>query len=84
MHSLEDRTQVLKIPVGSSQTVMPENTIQDRTHSTYKDFVLSSKLEKFLFVYYMDDPIRKDHDRELFDHLSLRKRRNRINFDNKK
>nr|UEN67517.1 hypothetical protein RF2 [Sophora wilsonii]UEN67536.1 hypothetical protein RF2 [Sophora wilsonii] len=37
---------------------------------------------EFLFVYYMDmdDPIRKDHDWELFDRLSPRKRRNIINF----
>nr|YP_010982165.1 hypothetical protein RF2 [Habropetalum dawei]YP_010982180.1 hypothetical protein RF2 [Habropetalum dawei]UZP15890.1 hypothetical protein RF2 [Habropetalum dawei]UZP15905.1 hypothetical protein RF2 [Habropetalum dawei] len=36
---------------------------------------------EFLFVYYMDDPIRKDHDWELFDRLSLRKRRNIINLN---
>nr|UEN67600.1 hypothetical protein RF2 [Sophora davidii]UEN67619.1 hypothetical protein RF2 [Sophora davidii] len=37
---------------------------------------------EFLFVYYMDmdDPIRKDHDWELFDRLSPRKRRNIIHF----
>ncbi|CAN4120988.1 unnamed protein product [Withania somnifera] len=29
------------------------------------------KYLEFLFVYYMDDPIRKDHDWELFDRLSL-------------
>ncbi|KAL8472649.1 hypothetical protein ACS0TY_029745 [Phlomoides rotata] len=29
----------------------------------------------------MDDPIRKDHDWELFNRLSLRKRRNRINLN---
>ncbi|KAL8513777.1 hypothetical protein ACS0TY_013042 [Phlomoides rotata] len=29
----------------------------------------------------MDDPIRKDHDWELFDRLSLGKRRNRINLN---
>ena len=29
----------------------------------------------------MDDPIRKDHDWELFDRLSLRKSRNRINLN---
>ncbi|KAL3618450.1 Protein Ycf2 A [Castilleja foliolosa] len=29
----------------------------------------------------MDDPIRKDRDWELFDRLSLRKRRNRINLN---
>nr|QXE41220.1 Ycf2 protein [Olea guangxiensis]QXE41239.1 Ycf2 protein [Olea guangxiensis] len=39
------------------------------------------KYLEFLFVYYMDDPIRKDHDWELFDRLSLRKRRNRINLN---
>nr|UDF85056.1 Ycf2 [Sophora prostrata] len=40
------------------------------------------KYLEFLFVYYMDmdDPIRKDHDWELFDRLSPRKRRNIINF----
>nr|YP_010166157.1 Component of 2-MD heteromeric AAA-ATPase complex [Rhipsalis teres]YP_010166165.1 Component of 2-MD heteromeric AAA-ATPase complex [Rhipsalis teres]QRV60130.1 Component of 2-MD heteromeric AAA-ATPase complex [Rhipsalis teres]QRV60138.1 Component of 2-MD heteromeric AAA-ATPase complex [Rhipsalis teres] len=30
------------------------------------------KYQEFLFVYYLDDPIRKDHDWELFDRLSLR------------
>nr|USG53786.1 hypothetical protein RF2 [Nanocnide lobata]USG53803.1 hypothetical protein RF2 [Nanocnide lobata] len=30
------------------------------------------KYLEFLFVYYMDDPIRKDHDWELFDRLSPR------------
>ncbi|KAK6120845.1 hypothetical protein DH2020_045410 [Rehmannia glutinosa] len=39
------------------------------------------KYLEFRFVYYMDDPIRKDHDWELFDRLSLRKRRNRINLN---
>nr|YP_010210878.1 Ycf2 [Paraboea dictyoneura]YP_010210898.1 Ycf2 [Paraboea dictyoneura]UBD08762.1 Ycf2 [Paraboea dictyoneura]UBD08782.1 Ycf2 [Paraboea dictyoneura] len=39
------------------------------------------KYLEFIFVYYMDDPIRKDHDWELFDRLSLRKRRNRINLN---
>ncbi|MCQ7012946.1 DUF825 domain-containing protein, partial [Clostridioides difficile] len=39
------------------------------------------KYLEFLFVYYMDDPIRKDRDWELFDRLSLRKRLNRINLN---
>nr|ATL59840.1 Ycf2 [Retiniphyllum pilosum] len=39
------------------------------------------KYLEFLFVYYMDDPTRKDHDWELFDRLSLRKRRNTINLN---
>ncbi|KAK6793759.1 hypothetical protein RDI58_007212 [Solanum bulbocastanum] len=39
------------------------------------------KYLEFLFVYYMDDSIRKDHDWELFDRLSLRKSRNRINLN---
>nr|YP_010041334.1 Ycf2 [Alniphyllum fortunei]YP_010041356.1 Ycf2 [Alniphyllum fortunei]QPA36112.1 Ycf2 [Alniphyllum fortunei]QPA36134.1 Ycf2 [Alniphyllum fortunei]WIL98331.1 Ycf2 [Alniphyllum fortunei]WIL98351.1 Ycf2 [Alniphyllum fortunei] len=39
------------------------------------------KYLEFLFLYYIDDPIRKDHDWELFDRLSLRKRRNRINLN---
>ncbi|KAK4730383.1 hypothetical protein R3W88_023371 [Solanum pinnatisectum] len=39
------------------------------------------KYLEFLFVYYMDDPIRKDHDWELFDRLSLWKSRNRINLN---
>ena len=35
------------------------------------------KYLEFLFVYYMDDdPISKDHDWELFDRLSLKRRRN--------
>nr|YP_010254081.1 Ycf2 protein [Damnacanthus indicus]YP_010254101.1 Ycf2 protein [Damnacanthus indicus]QTZ18620.1 Ycf2 protein [Damnacanthus indicus]QTZ18642.1 Ycf2 protein [Damnacanthus indicus] len=39
------------------------------------------KYLEFLFVYYMDDPTRKDRDWELFDLLSLRKRRNTINLN---
>ena len=39
------------------------------------------KYLEFLFVYYMDDPIHKDHDWELFDRLSPRKRRNIINLN---
>nr|QFG71460.1 Ycf2 protein [Mammillaria pectinifera] len=34
------------------------------------------KYLEFLFVYYLDDPIRKDHDWEFFDRLSLRKKIN--------
>ncbi|PHU07329.1 Protein Ycf2 [Capsicum chinense] len=39
------------------------------------------KYMEFLFVYYMDYPIRKDHDWELFDRFSLRKSQNRINLN---
>nr|UBX38617.1 hypothetical protein RF2 [Bupleurum fruticosum]UBX38634.1 hypothetical protein RF2 [Bupleurum fruticosum] len=39
------------------------------------------KYLEFLFFYYMDDPICKDHDWELFDRLSPRKRRNIINLN---
>ena len=39
------------------------------------------KYLEFLFVYYIDDPIRKDHDWELFDRLSPSKRRNIINLN---
>nr|YP_009899735.1 Ycf2 [Notoceras bicorne]YP_009899755.1 Ycf2 [Notoceras bicorne]QKK46630.1 Ycf2 [Notoceras bicorne]QKK46650.1 Ycf2 [Notoceras bicorne] len=39
------------------------------------------KYLEFLFVYYMDDPIRKGHDWELFDRLSPSKRRNIINLN---
>nr|ATL62496.1 Ycf2 [Coptosapelta flavescens] len=39
------------------------------------------KYLEFLFVYYMDDPTRKDRDWELFDRLSLRKGRNTINLN---
>nr|YP_009770294.1 hypothetical protein RF2 [Zapoteca portoricensis]YP_009770320.1 hypothetical protein RF2 [Zapoteca portoricensis]QIT00996.1 hypothetical protein RF2 [Zapoteca portoricensis]QIT01022.1 hypothetical protein RF2 [Zapoteca portoricensis] len=39
------------------------------------------KSREFVFVYYMDHPIRKDHDWELFDRLSPRKRRNIINLN---
>ncbi|KAL5734275.1 hypothetical protein ACOSP7_032136 [Xanthoceras sorbifolium] len=39
------------------------------------------KYLEFLFVYYMDAPIRKDHDWELFDCLSPSKRRNIINLN---
>nr|YP_010139219.1 hypothetical chloroplast RF2 [Garcinia paucinervis]YP_010139235.1 hypothetical chloroplast RF2 [Garcinia paucinervis]QQK54598.1 hypothetical chloroplast RF2 [Garcinia paucinervis]QQK54614.1 hypothetical chloroplast RF2 [Garcinia paucinervis]QXF60399.1 hypothetical chloroplast RF21 [Garcinia paucinervis]QXF60416.1 hypothetical chloroplast RF21 [Garcinia paucinervis] len=39
------------------------------------------KYLEFPFVYYMDDPIRKDHDWELFDRLSPRKGRNIINLN---
>nr|YP_010375038.1 hypothetical protein RF2 [Pontederia hastata]YP_010375056.1 hypothetical protein RF2 [Pontederia hastata]QXU58559.1 hypothetical protein RF2 [Pontederia hastata]QXU58579.1 hypothetical protein RF2 [Pontederia hastata]QXU58645.1 hypothetical protein RF2 [Pontederia hastata]QXU58665.1 hypothetical protein RF2 [Pontederia hastata] len=40
-----------------------------------------SKYLEFLFLYYTDDPIRKDHDWELFDRLSPRKKRNIINLN---
>ncbi|KAF4358402.1 hypothetical protein F8388_018266 [Cannabis sativa] len=39
-----------------------------------------TKYLEFPFVYYMDDPIREDHDWELFYRLSPRKRRNIINL----
>nr|YP_009247281.1 hypothetical chloroplast RF21 [Wallichia densiflora]YP_009247298.1 hypothetical chloroplast RF21 [Wallichia densiflora]YP_010858301.1 hypothetical protein RF2 [Wallichia disticha]YP_010858318.1 hypothetical protein RF2 [Wallichia disticha]AMW65247.1 hypothetical chloroplast RF21 [Wallichia densiflora]AMW65265.1 hypothetical chloroplast RF21 [Wallichia densiflora]WGM71618.1 hypothetical protein RF2 [Wallichia disticha]WGM71635.1 hypothetical protein RF2 [Wallichia disticha]WGM71719.1 hypo len=40
-----------------------------------------SKYLEFLFLSYTDDPIRKDHDWELFDRLSSRKKRNIINLN---
>nr|QKK50001.1 Ycf2 [Scoliaxon mexicanus]QKK50021.1 Ycf2 [Scoliaxon mexicanus] len=39
------------------------------------------KYLEFIFVYYMDDPIRKGHDWELFDRRSPSKRRNIINLN---
>ncbi|MFQ6658594.1 hypothetical protein Gotur_027790 [Gossypium turneri] len=36
---------------------------------------------EFLFIYYMDELIRKDHDWEFFDCLSSSKRRNIINLN---
>ncbi|KAA0063017.1 putative chloroplast RF21 [Cucumis melo var. makuwa] len=39
------------------------------------------KYLEFLFVYYMDDQIRKDHDWELFDRPFTRKRQNIINLN---
>nr|YP_009572075.1 Ycf2 [Veratrum japonicum]YP_009572093.1 Ycf2 [Veratrum japonicum]YP_010309024.1 Ycf2 [Veratrum schindleri]YP_010309042.1 Ycf2 [Veratrum schindleri]QBI37666.1 Ycf2 [Veratrum japonicum]QBI37686.1 Ycf2 [Veratrum japonicum]QSV09097.1 Ycf2 [Veratrum schindleri]QSV09098.1 Ycf2 [Veratrum schindleri] len=39
------------------------------------------KYLEFLFLSYTDDPIRKDHDWELFDRLSPRKKRNIINLN---
>nr|YP_010014353.1 Ycf2 [Ochradenus baccatus]YP_010014373.1 Ycf2 [Ochradenus baccatus]QOI12860.1 Ycf2 [Ochradenus baccatus]QOI12880.1 Ycf2 [Ochradenus baccatus] len=39
------------------------------------------KYLEFLFVYYIDDPICKGHDWELFDRLSPSKRQNRINLN---
>ena len=41
------------------------------------------KYLEFLFVYYMDDPICKDHDWEFFDRLSPSKRRNIINLNSR-
>nr|AKR81113.1 hypothetical chloroplast RF21 [Pentastemona sumatrana] len=41
----------------------------------------NSKYLEFLFLCYTDDPIRKDHDWELFDRLSPRKKRNIINLN---
>nr|YP_010234796.1 hypothetical protein RF2 [Paphiopedilum parishii]YP_010234810.1 hypothetical protein RF2 [Paphiopedilum parishii]QTC05782.1 hypothetical protein RF2 [Paphiopedilum parishii]QTC05796.1 hypothetical protein RF2 [Paphiopedilum parishii]WAN78092.1 Ycf2 [Paphiopedilum parishii]WAN78103.1 hypothetical protein RF2 [Paphiopedilum parishii]WCR50005.1 Ycf2 [Paphiopedilum parishii] len=40
-----------------------------------------SKYLEFHFLSYTDDPIRKDHDWELFDRLSPRKKRNIINLN---
>nr|QFQ49017.1 hypothetical chloroplast RF21 [Memecylon ligustrifolium]QFQ49035.1 hypothetical chloroplast RF21 [Memecylon ligustrifolium] len=42
-----------------------------------------SKYLEFLFVYYMDDSICKDHDWEFFDRLSPSKRRNIINLNSR-
>ncbi|KAF3642901.1 hypothetical protein FXO38_20860 [Capsicum annuum] len=39
------------------------------------------KYLEFFFVYYMDYPIRNDHDWKLFDRLSLRKSQNKINLN---
>ncbi|KAI3853934.1 hypothetical protein MKX03_024160 [Papaver bracteatum] len=39
------------------------------------------KYLEFLFVFYTDDSIRKDHDWELFNRLYLRKKRNIINLN---
>nr|YP_009926718.1 hypothetical protein RF2 [Lophopyxis maingayi]QNK05010.1 hypothetical protein RF2 [Lophopyxis maingayi] len=39
------------------------------------------KYREFVFVYYMDDTNPKDPDWEFFDHLSPRKKRNRINLN---
>nr|BDR61695.1 hypothetical protein RF2 [Erycibe henryi] len=39
------------------------------------------KYLEFPFVYYMDDPTRKDHDWGFFDRLSLRSSRNRIKLN---
>ncbi|KAG5606024.1 hypothetical protein H5410_027516 [Solanum commersonii] len=60
----------------SSCKISNETVLELRSYSK-KDL----KYLEFLFVYYMDDPIRKDHDWELFDRLSLRKSRNRINLN---
>nr|YP_009729860.1 Ycf2 [Caldesia grandis] len=40
-----------------------------------------SKSMEFLFLSYMDDPIRKDHDWKFFDRLSPRKKQNIINLN---
>nr|YP_009450099.1 hypothetical chloroplast RF2 [Burmannia championii]YP_009450106.1 hypothetical chloroplast RF2 [Burmannia championii]ANK36296.1 hypothetical chloroplast RF2 [Burmannia championii]ANK36303.1 hypothetical chloroplast RF2 [Burmannia championii] len=40
-----------------------------------------SKYLEFLFLSYTDNPIRKDHDWELFDRLSPRKKQNIINLN---
>lgn len=42
-----------------------------------------SKYLEFLFVYYMDDSICKDHDWEFFDRLSPSKRRNIMNLNSR-
>lgn len=48
------------------------------------EILFKEKYLKYLeihFVYYMDDPIRKDHGWELFDRFSLRKSQNKINLN---
>nr|YP_010479090.1 hypothetical chloroplast RF2 [Dioscorea hispida]YP_010479107.1 hypothetical chloroplast RF2 [Dioscorea hispida]UVJ66865.1 hypothetical chloroplast RF2 [Dioscorea hispida]UVJ66882.1 hypothetical chloroplast RF2 [Dioscorea hispida]WCZ70661.1 Ycf2 [Dioscorea hispida]WCZ70678.1 Ycf2 [Dioscorea hispida] len=42
-----------------------------------------SKYLEFLFLSYTDNPIHKDHDWELFDRLSPRKKRNIINLNSR-
>nr|YP_010411758.1 hypothetical chloroplast RF21 [Lophophora diffusa]URP30852.1 hypothetical chloroplast RF21 [Lophophora diffusa] len=43
---------------------------------SFKEKDGKGKYLELFFVYYLDDTIRKDHDRELFDRLSLRKKIN--------
>ncbi|KAG4169338.1 hypothetical protein ERO13_A12G088950v2 [Gossypium hirsutum] len=66
---------------------IPMNSIGPRNDTLENILGLPISIEKdikyleFLFVYYMDDSIRKDHDWELFDCLSPSKRRNIINLN---
>nr|YP_010723241.1 Ycf2 protein [Chasmanthe floribunda]YP_010723259.1 Ycf2 protein [Chasmanthe floribunda]WDW26611.1 Ycf2 protein [Chasmanthe floribunda]WDW26629.1 Ycf2 protein [Chasmanthe floribunda] len=48
---------------------------------SFKEKDSKYKYLEFLFLSYTDDPIRKDHDWELFDRLSPRKKRNIINLN---
>nr|QCL17972.1 hypothetical chloroplast RF21 [Geosiris aphylla]QCL17980.1 hypothetical chloroplast RF21 [Geosiris aphylla] len=48
---------------------------------SFKEKDSKYKYLEFLFLSYTDDPIRKDHDLELFDRLSPRKKRNIINLN---
>nr|YP_010724999.1 Ycf2 protein [Witsenia maura]YP_010725017.1 Ycf2 protein [Witsenia maura]WDW32212.1 Ycf2 protein [Witsenia maura]WDW32230.1 Ycf2 protein [Witsenia maura] len=48
---------------------------------SFKEKDSKYKYLEFLFLSYTNDPIRKDHDWELFDRLSPRKKRNIINLN---
>ncbi|MFQ6651624.1 hypothetical protein Gotur_023878, partial [Gossypium turneri] len=57
----------------TKKCIMPEsNEIVAGIEISFKEKDI--KYMEFLFSYYMDDSIRKDHDWELFDRLSPSKR----------
>uniref|UniRef100_A0A3Q7EBM7 Ycf2 N-terminal domain-containing protein n=1 Tax=Solanum lycopersicum TaxID=4081 RepID=A0A3Q7EBM7_SOLLC len=77
----KERTWVLpitkKFSMDSSSKISNETIAGIEILFKEKDL----KYLEFLFVYYIDEPIRKYHDWELFDRLSLRKSQNRINLN---
>ncbi|KAK4730108.1 hypothetical protein R3W88_023096 [Solanum pinnatisectum] len=89
MNSIGHKNDISEESVGSSNI----NRLIKKKDSSYKisnetvaeiDILFKEKDLKYLeffFVYYIDDSIHKDHDWELFDRLSLRKSRNRINLN---
>uniref|UniRef100_UPI0030E31653 Ycf2 n=1 Tax=Alisma lanceolatum TaxID=365730 RepID=UPI0030E31653 len=65
----------------SNETVAGIEISFKEKDSKYMDKEKDSKYMEFLFLSYMDDPIRKDHDWKLFDRLSPKKKQNIINLN---
>ena len=64
---------------GISSCKISNNETVARIEISFKE--KNIKYLEFLFVYYIDDLIRKAHDWELFDRLSPKNRQNRINLN---
>ena len=73
------RNQIRKKRDSSCKISNNETVVRIEISFKEKDI----KYLEFLFVYYIDDPIHKAHDWELFDCLSPKKRQKRINLNSR-